>query len=66
MQADPDEIKNLAKSDNPEHQAELKRLRAALETWIRDTKDQGKIPEARAANPGQPKAKKKRAAKRAS
>ena len=66
LQADPHEIKSLAKSDNPEHQAELKRLRAALETWIRDTKDQGEIPEARAANPGQPKAKKKRAAKRTS
>ncbi len=46
LQTDPDEIHNLATSDQPEHQAELKKLRAVLEQWIRDTDDQGRIPEA--------------------
>jgi len=39
--ADPHEINNLAKSDNPEHRAALQRLRAVLEKWIQDTNDQG-------------------------
>jgi arylsulfatase A-like enzyme len=43
LDADPYEIKNLATS--PAHQAVLKRLRAALEKWIEDTNDQGRIPE---------------------
>lgn len=42
LQSDPWEINNLAKSDQPEHQAELKKLRAVLEKWIEDTHDQGR------------------------
>lgn len=45
MEADPHEIQNLAKSDNPDHQAALKRLRGVLEKWIEDSDDQGRIPE---------------------
>jgi arylsulfatase A-like enzyme len=41
--ADPWEINNLAKS--PEHQEVLKRLRGAVETWIKETDDQGRFPE---------------------
>jgi len=41
--ADPHEVINLAKK--PEHQETLKRLRAALEHWRKDTKDLGLIPE---------------------
>lgn len=41
---DPHEIHNLA--DNPEYAAELARLRAAHETWRRETGDLGLIPEA--------------------
>ena len=37
------EILNLAKSDRPEHQAALKRLRKALEKWIEDTRDRGRV-----------------------
>lgn len=39
--ADPHETANLATSDNPEHQAALRRLRKATEDWIADTKDCG-------------------------
>jgi arylsulfatase A-like enzyme len=39
---DPHEVVNLARSAQPEHQAALKRLRAALEQWIADTNDQGR------------------------
>lgn len=39
--SDPHEINNLADSDNPEHQEALIRLRAALDTWIVETGDQG-------------------------
>lgn len=46
LQSDPWEIKNLATSNNPEHQAELKKLRAILAKWIEDTNDQGRIAEA--------------------
>ncbi len=42
LHSDPWEINNLAKSDQPEHQAELKKLRAVLEKWIEDTNDQGR------------------------
>jgi len=42
LNTDPWEINNLAKSDKPEHQAELKKLRAVLEKWIEDTNDQGR------------------------
>jgi arylsulfatase A-like enzyme len=54
LQADPYEIKNLATSDQPEHQTVLKRLRAAVEKWIIDTNDQGAIfePKEVAANEG--------------
>jgi hypothetical protein len=44
-QADPHEIKNLAGSKKPAHQAALKRLRAALDTWMVSTGDRGHIPE---------------------
>jgi N-sulfoglucosamine sulfohydrolase len=40
LEADPHEIRNLAASAG--HQAELKRLRAALEDWVRKTDDKGK------------------------
>lgn len=43
IEADPDEVKNLA--DNPKYQAKLKELRAALDGWIGKTKDMGAIPE---------------------
>ena len=43
--ADPFEIHNLAQSTDPAHQAALKRLRTALEKWIEDTNDQGRIAE---------------------
>jgi len=41
--ADPHEVHNLARS--PEHQAVLKRMRAALEQWQKETNDLGLIPE---------------------
>jgi len=47
VQADPWEVKNLAGS--PEHQDELKRLRAALDKWIVDTDDKGRTPESKTA-----------------
>ena len=40
-ESDPHEIHNLAESDNPEHREALYRLRAALDTWIAETGDQG-------------------------
>jgi N-sulfoglucosamine sulfohydrolase len=42
LQTDPHEIHNLATSDQPEHQAALKRLRGVLEKWIEDANDQGR------------------------
>jgi hypothetical protein len=48
LQTDPYEIHNLAASAQPEHQAELKKLRALLEKWIDETNDQGRFPEVRA------------------
>jgi N-sulfoglucosamine sulfohydrolase len=60
LQTDPWEIRNLAASTKPEDEAELKKLRAALEKWIVDTDDQGRFPEkpAAASDEGsQPKAK---------
>jgi arylsulfatase A-like enzyme len=58
MQADPWEIHNLAAA--PEQQDTLKRLRAVLEQWIKDTNDQGQYPEppAAAAEPKKQKGKK--------
>jgi N-sulfoglucosamine sulfohydrolase len=43
LAADPHEIVNLVASPKPEHQAALKRLRAALENWIETTNDQGRV-----------------------
>ena len=40
---DPHEIRNLAQSEAPEHQAALRRLRAAVDRWIEETDDQGRI-----------------------
>jgi uncharacterized sulfatase len=40
---DPHEINNLA--DSPRHQAILKRMRAALDNWRKETKDLGDAPE---------------------
>ena len=42
MQTDPWEIHNLAQSQKPEDQAELKKLRGVLDQWIVDTNDQGR------------------------
>lgn len=44
-ETDPHEINNLAESDLPEHREALIRLRAALDTWIVETGDQGRFPE---------------------
>ena len=41
--ADPYEINNLA--GNPSHEAELIRLRAALDAWLREVGDKGEVPE---------------------
>jgi arylsulfatase A-like enzyme len=43
LEKDPYEIHNLARS--PGHREVLKRLRAAVEKWIVDSDDQGRIPE---------------------
>jgi arylsulfatase A-like enzyme len=40
---DPYEINNLAAS--PEHQQTLKKMRAILDKWIKDTSDMGRFPE---------------------
>ena len=45
LQADPDEIHNIAQSDQPEIQAALKRMRGALENWMAEIGDKGRIPE---------------------
>ena len=42
LETDPWEINNLVKSDNPENQAVLKKLREVLEKWIESTNDQGR------------------------
>jgi arylsulfatase A-like enzyme len=60
MEADPYQIKNLAGSQNPEHAAALKRLRSTLDTWIKETRDQGEIPESAPQGGSEPKAKKKK------
>ncbi|MBI1373602.1 MAG: sulfatase-like hydrolase/transferase [Phycisphaera sp.] len=44
-EADPYEIHNLVDSDKPEHHDALVRMRAALDTWIVETQDQGVFPE---------------------
>ncbi|MCB1205989.1 MAG: sulfatase [Verrucomicrobiae bacterium] len=43
--ADPDEVRNLVESSEPAHLNALARLRAALDTWIIETGDQGSVPE---------------------
>jgi len=43
LSTDPDEVNNLAAA--PEHGERLKAMRAMLDQWIVDTKDQGEIPE---------------------
>ena len=43
LQADPHELYNLATS--PEHQATLREMRGILNSWIRETGDQGETPE---------------------
>ena len=45
MDADPWSMNNLVKSDKPEHQAALKKLRSALEQWLVESDDQGRFPE---------------------
>ena len=47
LQDDPHEIRNLAAS--PQHADTLKRLRAALEEWLKESDDQGRFPERRNA-----------------
>ena len=42
---DPYEINNLVNSSTAEHQEVLIRMRAALDTWIVETQDQGEFPE---------------------
>jgi len=43
VEADPDEVNNLA--DKAPYQDKLEELRAALDKWITDTWDMGGIPE---------------------
>ena len=42
---DPHEIHNLIDSDQHEHREALIGMRAALDTWIVETNDQGEFPE---------------------
>ena len=44
-ESDQHEIHNLAQSSASDHQRALLRLRAALDTWIVETNDQGELPE---------------------
>jgi arylsulfatase A-like enzyme len=43
LETDPFEIHNLAGSDKTEHQAALHKLRTALNQWIEETQDQGRV-----------------------
>jgi len=45
IQSDPHEIHNLATSKSIEHQQVLHEMRAALDTWMVETRDRGDIPE---------------------
>ena len=45
MEADPFEVKNLVASNKPADREALERLRDVLEDWIKDSNDQGRIPE---------------------
>lgn len=59
MEKDPFEIANLA--DSAEHQAVLKRLRNAVERWIEEANDQGRVPEPTSVIPdAKPKNKRKK------
>ncbi len=42
METDPWELQNLARSNQPEHQAALQRLRGEVEKWIVESNDQGR------------------------
>jgi N-sulfoglucosamine sulfohydrolase len=57
LQADPHEIRNLANSRDPQHQAELQKLRAVLEQWIVESDDQGRLAEPAASKIEKPAAK---------
>lgn len=61
LQSDPHEIKNLANSSDPQDQAALKRLRDALQNWIKETKDQGETPELSKDGKGKAKKRNKKA-----
>jgi hypothetical protein len=41
LENDPHQIRNLAVSEQPEAQAALRLMRALLDTWIEETRDQG-------------------------
>lgn len=43
LESDPYEIHNLAGSESPVHREALARLRSALERWIEETDDQGRV-----------------------
>ena len=45
LQTDPFELQNLAKSEKPEHQAKLAKLRGVVDQWIIDICDRGRTPE---------------------
>src|SRR6185436_92909 len=45
LESDPWAMNNLAESPQAEHMAVLERLRSALENWIVESNDQGRIPE---------------------
>lgn len=53
LQTDPWQIQNLADSKKPEDLAALTRLRAALEKWIVDTDDKGRLPDPDAGLPAE-------------
>jgi hypothetical protein len=44
---DPYEVNNLATS--PEHRKTLKKMRAVLDKWVKDTSDMGQFPEKRSS-----------------
>ena len=45
IQEDPYEVRNLARSMNPDHQRVLEEMRRELDRWIEETNDQGRFPE---------------------
>ena len=60
LQSDPHEIRNLATSSDPKDQAALKRLRRVMENWVKETNDQGEIPEVKNEDSTSAKVKKVR------